>query len=196
MHDLKDEDLIRELKRAELANQLTGEDTGAQRIYSILIERHQRGFIRLIALRYPVDLASAEEIAQDFWLECYSALPRYNPERPFMSWATTILFRTAERFLKKRRREVQLSPQSDFFDLQVSGTENPEQTSLGRAEIEQMLKALRKLPPDLALLIELRFFEKKKIEEMVEATGLARSTIFEKLNLAYRKIRKLMDAKQ
>ena len=196
MHDLKDEDLIRELKRAELANQLTGEDTGAQRIYSILIERHQRCFIRLIALRYPVDLASAEEIAQDFWLECYSALPRYNPERPFMSWATTILFRTAERFLKKRRREVQLSPQSDFFDLQVSGTENPEQTSLGRAEIEQMLKALRKLPPDLALLIELRFFEKKKIEEMVEATGLARSTIFEKLNLAYRKIRKLMDAKQ
>lgn len=196
MRDLKDEELIRELKRAELANQLTGEDTGAQQIFSILIERHQRGFVRLIGLRYPVDVASAEEITQDFWLECYSALPRYNPERPFLSWATTILFRTAERFLKKRRREVQLSPQSDFFDLQVSGTENPEQTSLGRAEIDSMLKALRKLPADLALLIELRFFEKKKIEEMVESTGFARSTIFEKLNLAYRKMRKLMDSGQ
>ena len=57
-------------------------------------------------------------------------------------------------------------------------------------------QGLRKLPADLALLIELRFFEKKKIEEMVEATGLARSTIFEKLNLAYRKIRTLMDAKR
>lgn len=196
MRDLKDEDLIRELKRAELANQLTGEDTGAQQIYAILIERHQRSFVRLIGLRYPVDISSAEEITQDFWLECYSALPRYNPERPFLSWATTILFRTAERFLKKRRREVQLSPQSDFFDMQTSANETPEQTSLGRAEIDSMLKALRKLPADLALLIELRFFEKKKIEEMVEATGLARSTIFEKLNLAYRKIRTLMDAKR
>ena len=194
MQHLKDEELNRELKRAELANQLTGEDTGAQRIYSILIERHHRGFVRLLGLRYPLDVASAEEIAQDFWLECYSALPRYNPERPFLSWATTILFRTAERFLKKRRREVQLSPQSDFFDLQVSGIENPEQTSLGKAEIDSMLKALQKLPADLALLIDLRFFEKKKIEEMVEATGLARSTIFEKLNLAYRKMRKLMDS--
>lgn len=194
MQHLKDEELIRELKRAELAEHLTGENTGAQQIFSILIARHQKPFARLIALRYPVDASSAEEIAQDFWLECYSALPKYNPDRPFLSWATTILFRTAERFIKKRRREVQLSPQSDFFDLQVSTTENPEHESMNRQQIEVMLKALRRLPDDLALLIQLRFFEKKKIEEIVEATGLARSTIFDKLNLAYKKLRVMMDS--
>jgi len=55
-----------------------------------------------------------------------------------------------------------------------------------------MLSALRQLPPELALLIQLRFFENKKIEDITAATGLGRSTIFEKLNLAYRKMRKLM----
>ncbi|MBL8034134.1 MAG: sigma-70 family RNA polymerase sigma factor [Leptospiraceae bacterium] len=195
MHELKDEDLIRELRRAELAEHLTGTSTplAPEKIFAQLIERHQKPFVRLITLRYPVDSASAEEITQDFWLECYSALPRYNPDRPFLSWATTILFRTAERFLKKRRREVQLSPQSDFFDLQISTTEDPELASLDKSQIDTMLKALRKLPPELSVLIDLRFFEKKKIEEIMAATGLARSTVFEKLNLAYKKIRALME---
>ncbi len=195
MQDLKDEELIRELKRAELSEHLigdTGQTAGAQKIFAILVDRHHRPFARLVALRYPVDSSSADEITQDFWLECYSALPRYNPERPFLSWATTILFRTAERFLKKRRKEVQLSPQNDFFDLQASKGDGIENETLDRNQIEGMLTAVRKLPGDLALLIQLRFFEQKKIEDIMEATGLARSTVFDKLNLAYKKIRTLM----
>jgi RNA polymerase sigma factor (sigma-70 family) len=192
MDDLKDEDLIRELKRAELTEHLTSEKSGAERIFAILIERHQRPFARLVTIRYPVDLASAEEITQDFWLECYSALPRYNPDRPFLAWATTILFRTAEKFLKKRRKEVQLSPQNNFFDVQAALGGNPETESLDRGQIQAMLKGIRKLPDDLALLIELRFFENKKIDEIAEQTGLGRSTIFERLNLAYRKLKKYM----
>jgi RNA polymerase sigma-70 factor, ECF subfamily len=195
MHDLKDEELIRELKRAELSEHLigeTGQTAGAQKIFAILVDRHHRPFARLVALRYPVDAASADEITQDFWLECYSGLPRYNPDRPFLSWATTILFRTAERFLKKRRKEVQLSPQNDFFDLQASKGEGIESDTLDRNQIEGMLAAVRTLPANLALLIQLRFFEQKKIEDIMEATGLARSTVFDKLNLAYKKIRSQM----
>lgn len=198
MHDLKDEELIRELKRAELAEHLigeTGRPESAQKIFAILVDRHHRPFTRLVALRYPVDGASADEITQDFWLECYSALPRYNPERPFLSWATTILFRTAERFLKKRRKEVQLSPQNEFFDMQTSKSAGIENETLDRSQIEGMLVALRQLPADLALIIQLRFFEQKKIEDIMAATGLARSTVFEKLNLAYKKMRALMGEK-
>jgi len=199
MQDLKDEELIRTLKRAELTEYLIGKDSladdlQAQKIFAILVERHHKPFARLIALRYPVDGASADEITQDFWLECYAALPRYNPERPFLSWATTILFRTAEKFLKKRRKEVQLSPQHDFFDQQASKGEGIESETLSRNQIDGMLVALRKLPADLALLIQLRFFEEKKIEDIMAATGLARSTVFDKLNLAYKKLRKFMEA--
>lgn len=196
MHNLKDEELIRELKRAELTEHLIGatsEIPDAQKIFAILVDRHHIPFARLVGLRYPVDGASADEITQDFWLECYASLPRYNPDRPFLSWATTILFRTAERFLKKRRKEVQLSPQNDFFDLQTSKGEGIESETLDRSQIEGMLAAVRKLPADLALLIQLRFFEEKKIEDIMEATGLARSTVFDKLNLAYKKIRAIME---
>ncbi|GAB4433862.1 MAG: hypothetical protein OHK0011_16960 [Turneriella sp.] len=191
LDELKDEDLIRELRRAELTEHLTGENAGAQQVFTILVGRHNRSFARLVTLRYGVDAASADEIAQDFWLECYSALPRYNPDRPFLAWATTILFRTAEKFLRKRSREVQLSPLSDFFDMQAAN-DNPEGEAMTRERMTAMLSALRRLPPELALLIQLRFFENKKIEEITAATGLGRSTIFEKLNLAYRKMRKLM----
>lgn len=191
LNEPQDEELIRELRRAELAEQLTGDEAGAERIFAILVERHNRAFARLVTLRYAVDAASADEIAQDFWLECYCALPRYNAERPFLAWATTILFRTAEKFLRKRSREVQLSPQSDFFDMQAA-RDNPETEALTREQITAMLAALRRLPPELALLIQLRFFENRKIDEITAATGLGRSTIFEKLNLAYRQMRKLM----
>jgi RNA polymerase sigma-70 factor (ECF subfamily) len=190
MQHLKDEDLIRELKRAELGEHLTGSGQQAEKIFAELIQRHQRPFARLVTIRYPLDIASAEEITQDFWLECYSALPRYNPDRPFLSWATTILFRTAEKFIKKRRKEVQLSPQSDFFDAQVALNSDSAAQTFDKDQIASMLSAVRELPAELALLIDLRFFQQKKIEEIVEATGLARSTVFEKLNLAYKKIRR------
>jgi len=193
MQNLKDEDLIRELKRAELGEHLTGAAYNPEKVYAELIQRHHRPFVRLVTIRYPVDIASAEEITQDFWLECYSALPRYNPERPFLGWATTILFRTAEKFLKKRRKEVQLSPQSDFFESQVAQVSGGENAELEREQIGKMLSAVRELPADLALLIELRFFQRKKIDEITEATGLARSTVFEKLNLAYKKLRRGID---
>ncbi len=191
MQHLKDEDLIRELKRAELSERLTGTGADPEKIFAELISRHQRPFARLVTIRYPIDIASAEEITQDFWLECYSALPRYNPDRPFLGWATTILFRTAEKFLKKRRKEVQLSPQSDFFDAQAAGMPETE-GDFDSDQIASMLVAVRALPADLALLIELRFFQQKKIEEIMEATGMARSTVFDKLNLAYKKLRRTM----
>jgi len=195
MQDLCDEDLIRNLKQAELAEELIGENAqglAAQKIFAILVERHNKPFARLICLRYPVDASSADEITQDFWLECYSALPRYNPARPFLSWATTILFRTAEKFLKKRSKEVQLSPQSEFFEMQSDSAESIENEMLGRDQMNAMLDAVRFLPEDLALLIQLRFFEEKKIEDIALLTGISRSAIFEKLNLAYKKIRDRM----
>lgn len=192
LDDLKDEDLIRELKRLELSEHLTGERAGTEKVFAVLVERHHRAFARLVVLRYGLDAASADEVAQDFWLECYSALARYNPERPFLPWATTILLRTAEKFLRKRRREVQLSAQSDFFDLKASGAPDPESEVLSREQMGALLEAVRQLPAELALLIQLRFFEEKTIEEIMAATGLARSTVFEKLNLAYRKLRRAM----
>lgn len=193
MQNLKDEDLIRELKRAELSEHLTGTRSDAEKIFAELIARHQRPFARLVTIRYPIDIASAEEITQDFWLECYSALPRYNPDRPFLSWATTILFRTAEKFLKKRRKEVQLSPQSDFFDAQAAILPDSDTEVFDADQVASMLKAVRELPADLALLIELRFFQQKKIEDIMAVTGLARSTVFDKLKLAYKKLRRQMD---
>ncbi|HRP68447.1 MAG TPA: sigma-70 family RNA polymerase sigma factor [Turneriella sp.] len=193
---LKDEEIIRHLKRAELSDTLLGKAESndatrldAERIFAILVERHHASFTRLVTLRFGLDFSSADEITQDFWLECYTALPRYNPDRPFLSWATTILFRTAERFLHKRRKEIQISPQSDFFAQQISPHESLEENAINDAQIKEMLAALRHLPQDLALLIELRFFQNKKIEDICEQTGLARSTVFEKLNLAYKKLR-------
>ncbi len=192
MESLSDEDLIREIRRLELAEELTGEKGKSEAAFAQLVERHNKPFARLVLLRFNLDSATADEVTQDFWLECYNALPRYSPERPFLAWATTILFRTTERFISKRRKEISLSPQSDFFDVQVASGENPEEAALKRSENEALLTALQRLPEDLALLIQLRFFENKKIEEMSEMTGLARSTIFEKLNLAYKKLRRTL----
>lgn len=197
---LKDEEIIRQLKRAELQEELLGKDNSARKIedsaeqiFAVLVERHHSAFSRLIGLRYGLDAATCDEIVQDFWLECYTALIRYNPDRPFLSWATTILFRTAEKFLHKRRKEIQLSPQNNFFEQQHAHNEDIEDTVFEKEQIDSMLSAIRKLPKELTLLIELRFFQNKKIEEIVEETGLARSTVFQKLNLAYQKIRTQME---
>ncbi|MCS6971912.1 MAG: sigma-70 family RNA polymerase sigma factor [Leptospiraceae bacterium] len=189
---LSDEELLRELKRAELAEYLDVGAKQAEQIFSVLVSRHQTAFIRLVALRYPVDSATAEEIVQDFWLECYTALARYDTNRPFLPWATTILFRTAERFLRRRRHEVQLSPQSELFQQQKV----PDTAGGGdEEELRKLIAAVRQLPKELALLIELRFFQEKKIDEICALTGLGRSTVFEKLNLAFRKLRRLLGEK-
>ena len=191
MQNVKDEDLIREIQAAELAHQLIGQPSESDKIFSILIERHHANFSRLLHIRYPVDADAVSDIMQDFWAQCFQSLPRYNPDKPFLSWATTILFRAAEKFIRLQQREVGVSPHSGFFDQIAANSDSSEfAKNLSR---QNLLKALRKLPPDLLQLIEMRYFQNKKIDEIIELTGLSRSSVFDKLNLAYLKLKRELE---
>ena len=191
MPTIKDEDLIRKIHAEELAQQLIGQPSSSAEIFSTIIERHHENFSRLLHIRYPVDADAVSDIMQDFWSQCFQSLPRYNPDKPFLSWATTLLFRAAEKFIRLRQREVEISPQSGFFD-QIAANSDASEFSKNLSH-QNLLNALRQLPPDLLQLIEMRYFQEKKIDEMVELTGISRSSIFDKLNLAYRKLKRELE---
>ena len=92
---------------AELA---TAAATGDERAYAILVGRHKDALYRLLR-RYLGDADEAYEAAHEAFIAAWSALGRYDPERPFGAWLRTIAInkaRTAARF--RRTSEV-------FFNL-------------------------------------------------------------------------------
>lgn len=68
--------------------------TGDERAYARLVTRHKDALLRLIG-RYLGRPDEAHEAAQEAFIAAWSALPRYDPARPFGPWLRTIAINKA-----------------------------------------------------------------------------------------------------
>ena len=85
---------------------------GDDRAFGALVRRHQHDLFRLLR-RYLGSADEAQEAAHEAFLAAWSALRRYDPERPFGAWLRTIAINKARdrgRRIAVRRRLFGESP--------------------------------------------------------------------------------------
>ncbi len=137
-----------------------------------------------VALRFSGDPASAMDIAQDTFLKLFSAI------RDFRGASTldTFLYRlVVNSCLDRKRKDKRLLPLVDDFSasLRWSGR-NPSDEFL-RAEVHECVQsAVQNLPPDLRMVVVLRYTEGLAYEEIAEVLGCALGTVASRLNRAHK----------
>ena len=67
---------------------------GDDRAFSQLVQRHKDGLYRLLR-RYTGDPDEAYEAAHEAFISAWSALGRFDPDRPFGAWLRTIAMNKA-----------------------------------------------------------------------------------------------------
>ncbi len=156
--------------------------TGDQAAFRLLVERHQ-DFVFSMALRVVRSREEAEEVAQDVFLKIYRTLHSFEQRSGFRTWLYTVTYRAA---IDKYR--LLKAPQTSLDDekkaLQIaerpeSGPANQTQQSDLRVHLQ---RALDRLKPEDATLLELFYLHEQSVKDITDITGLSLSNVKTKLH--------------
>jgi RNA polymerase sigma-70 factor, ECF subfamily len=158
--------------------------SGSERAFQEIVRRYERPVFSVI-LRVIRDPSRAEELAQDSFVKAFLRLDTYQPERKFSTWLLAIAHHVA--IDEVRRGSLRTSPLEEAFTEDLSKKyegANPYDVT-ERKELALILnEAIRRLRPEYAELITLRYEQDLAVEDIAEITGLAIGTIKSSLHRA------------
>jgi RNA polymerase sigma factor CnrH len=121
---------------------------GIEPAFTLLCKRHSRRLRHLIAarLRDPNDVA---DVVQETHLALWRALPRYDLERHFESWLTSIAINKCRDWFRRRavRRDTFAKFQNELFhDAAPTGASHAESGLMEDEQLAALHQALSQLP--------------------------------------------------
>lgn len=158
-----DEDLIRR-----------GQD-GDRDAFGRLVHRYQdRAFS--LARRLTGDPAAAEDLAQEAFLQVYRALARFDPDRPFLPWLTTIV-RNLARNAARKQVPTPVEVGGDGRELADPRAPSPPEQAL-RSERRRLVEAeVARLPERYREVVALRYLEDRPVREVAGLVGIPEGTV-------------------
>jgi RNA polymerase sigma-70 factor (ECF subfamily) len=148
---------------------------GDDRAFGILVRRHQDGLFRLLR-RYLGTADAAQEAAHEAFVAAWSALKRYDPERPFGAWLRTIAINKARdygRRLKLRRRLFGGPLPEDSASAWRDPAPAADEALAERERLDALDRAIARLPQGLKEPLLLTAFEGLSHKEAADALGLS-----------------------
>lgn len=138
--------------------------------------------------RVTADAPDWEDLAQETWIRVVRHATRYNPDFPFAPWLFRIAWNLAADHRRSRGREAP-SPDPDGH---VDPAPHPEAEALASADCSRVAEALRALPPALAELLALRYFEECSEKDLAARLAIPQGTVKSRLHTAHRRLAALL----
>jgi RNA polymerase sigma factor (sigma-70 family) len=113
--------------------------------------------------------SDAEDVAQTTFMNALRALERGERPRKPRSW----LFAIAHNLVRQRFRQAQARPTEVELDRELAGVEHDDQD----LTIDEMLKALARIPPTQREALVLREFEGRPYSEIADILGITKSAL-------------------
>jgi RNA polymerase sigma factor (sigma-70 family) len=169
--------------------------------YAELCRRHSKQILRTV-LRITGDIADAEDTLQDALLKAYIHIGSFGGRSAFSSWLTRIAVNSALMLLRKRRSHPVYSFErgSDADDFQLPEpmeiSHNPEEFCIQSALEDELAQAIRYLPPNLRVVIQIRYREDATVAQIAKMLGISKAAAKSRLCRARSRIRRHLDKNQ
>ena len=157
-----------------------GDASAFDELYRLYFDR-----LRSFCQRRVHDHAEADDIAQEAFLKALKALPRLSGERRFYPWMTVIASRLC---IDHHRRRNRVEPRDDL-DLGSVDDGHDARYNL-QADLDHLDRALRRLGPRHAEVLDLRERESLTYDQIAERLGVPHSTVEALLFRARRALRR------
>lgn len=142
---------------------------------------------------YLKDEYLAQDAVQEIYINALKNIQKLNDPTLFVAWINQISFHVCYDMTKSRKSDYGEVDSEILEEICDAGPDsNPEDTAVSRDESERLKKAIDRLPDTDKQIVILRFFNDMKIDDIVDATGLSRSTVKRRLQDVTEKLRKLM----
>lgn len=165
---------------------------GDLQAFDALVTRHRQRVYAVVLgiVRHEED---AYDVAQEVFIRCWKALPRYKPEAAFTTWLLRIATNAAIDFLRRTQRhperlDIETLDRAGFLKLenQRHPAENMEADDLG----QRIAHAMDSLSPAHRAVVLLREVEGLSYEEIAAAVGCSLGTVMSRLFHARKILRK------
>jgi RNA polymerase sigma-70 factor (ECF subfamily) len=130
--------------------------------------RRYAGQIYRFCLFRVSDEATAQDLAEDVFLNMLESLPRYvDKGRPFVAWLYRIAHdRVVDHYRRRARR-----PSEELTESLLDHTPGPEVVAALNADIQQLREAMPLLNEDYRLVLQMRFVEGYDVSQTARNMG-------------------------
>ncbi|MCI0462298.1 MAG: RNA polymerase sigma factor [Gemmataceae bacterium] len=149
---------------------ITRAQKGSREAFAVLVEYYwDRLFRWLYHLAH--DRHTAEDVAQDTFLKAFAHLDSFRPGGRFQAW----LFRIAHNALLNQKR-AQKRARQPFPEHVAAPQTAPPEEAMSREALQQLARAVGRLPRDFRAAFLLRVEEDLSFREIAEALGITEET--------------------
>jgi RNA polymerase sigma factor (sigma-70 family) len=168
---------------------------GDHQAYAELCRRHSQQIFKRV-LRITGNVSDAEDALQEALLKAYVHIGRFEGRSAFSSWLTRIAINSALMLLRRKRShpvyDFESGTEIDDFNLPepVETSRSPEESCIQNALENELAQAVRYLPPNLRVVMQMRYREEASIAEIAKMLGISEPAVKSRLMRARLQIRK------
>ncbi len=135
----------------------------------------------LIALSFTKNSQDAEDIMQNAFLKLWESKDNFADEEHIAKWLTVVTSNESKnllKFYKKRASQAELDLSEEF--------------RFNDCEDKELFKAVMSLPPKLALVIHLFYYEDMSVKEIASTLNISENAVKTRLNRGRTKLKELL----
>lgn len=155
-----------------------------------LVQRYE-GLVFNYALRMSGSRDDALDLMQDVFLSLFRNLAGWRGESSFKNWLMKIAHHRCIEHFRRRKDHA-----DDYdFEQQESGSDwhDPEAVYQGQQRTQQLVKAMQELPIEQRLVVELKFFQHLKLQEISLQLDVPLNTVKSRLYKAVERLQQLVE---
>ena len=161
------------IKLLVIGDSYAGKTSLLNRFVNNKFERHYNALFRFFRTKVG-DQEQALDLVQKSFLGCLESMDRYDPERPFRAWLYGIAYR---QLLKHFRDRASEQARLDWGTVSARDLDPTPSSLLARSDEQRLLlEALRRIPLDMQIALELHYWEQMSDAEIARTLGLALGT--------------------
>ncbi len=142
--------------------------------FDALVRKHQ-SLVTALLYRFAPDRSDLEDMVQDTFVRVWRALPRWQPDKPFVHWLKRIAVNVGLEFCRRRKNSpLSRSVNPEELPLESLAAETDgEELPMGAADEAQFL--LAQLPPEDRTVLTLLYLNDMPLAEIADHFGWSRA---------------------
>jgi RNA polymerase sigma-70 factor (ECF subfamily) len=137
---------------------------------------------------------NADDIAQDTFINAYSAIKSFKAGYSFYTWLYRICMNLSINFLKRQKfmiPESQFEENASPLEKETTGVDAADHLASKELEIK-IDRALNSLPPKFKAVLILRIYEDLSYEEIAQTLNISTGTVMSRLFRAREKMQAIL----
>ncbi|NQX70683.1 sigma-70 family RNA polymerase sigma factor [Paenibacillus alba] len=161
---------------------------GHRESYAELVLRYQ-GMVYRVCLKMTDDRFSAEDLAQEVFIQAYRALPSYREQSSFSTWLYQITVRKCLDWRRSRARDRLHRSDANLTEQDTVTWQTPEHELLDKERNEKLHRMIEELQEPYQTVVRLYYLQYCSYQDIANRTQLPIKTVESQLYRARRIMR-------